>query len=44
MLGFSPAWSLDAGMTELAEWLQDQQAVDRVAEATLELSARGLTA
>ena len=44
LLGFSPAWSLDAGMTELAEWLQDQQAVDRVAEATLELSARGLTA
>jgi len=44
LLGFLPAWSLDAGMIELAEWLQHQQAVDRVDEATLELSARGLTA
>jgi len=44
LLDYEPAWSLDDGMAELAEWLQDQQALDRVSEATLELSARGLTA
>jgi hypothetical protein len=34
---------LDDGMAELAGWLAGQAAVDRVAQASAELSARGLT-
>jgi hypothetical protein len=30
-------------MGELVEWLQDQEAVDRVEDAAKELAARGLT-
>lgn len=43
VLGYDPHVSLDAGLVELAAWLQDQVAVDRVAEASAELAARGLT-
>ena len=43
LLGFEAA--IDASRTawrELVEWLQDQEAVDRVDDATQELAARGL--
>jgi dTDP-L-rhamnose 4-epimerase len=43
LLGFEPKVSFDDGMRELAAWLADQAAVDRVDEATRELAARGLT-
>jgi dTDP-L-rhamnose 4-epimerase len=42
-LGYSPTVTLEDGMVELAEWLQDQAADDRVAQASQELAARGLT-
>jgi dTDP-L-rhamnose 4-epimerase len=42
-LGYEPAVTLEDGLVELAEWLQDQAAVDRVAHAHRELAARGLT-
>jgi dTDP-L-rhamnose 4-epimerase len=35
--------TLDEGMAELAAWLESQAAVDRVAQASAELTARGLT-
>jgi dTDP-L-rhamnose 4-epimerase len=43
VLGYAPQVSLDAGMAELAAWLESQAAVDRVAQASAELTARGLT-
>lgn len=43
VLGFSPEVTLDEGMAELAAWLESQAAVDRVAQASAELSKRGLT-
>jgi dTDP-L-rhamnose 4-epimerase len=43
VLGYEPTTSLDAGLSELAAWLDGQQAVDRVAEASAELAKRGLT-
>jgi dTDP-L-rhamnose 4-epimerase len=43
LLGFEPAVSMDDGMTELAEWLEGQVAVDHVDAAASELAARGLT-
>jgi dTDP-L-rhamnose 4-epimerase len=43
VLGFQPRVPLEQGIVELAEWLQDQVADDRVAEASAELAARGLT-
>jgi dTDP-L-rhamnose 4-epimerase len=42
-LGYTPTVTLEDGMVELAEWLQDQAADDRVAQASQELAARGLT-
>jgi dTDP-L-rhamnose 4-epimerase len=42
-LGYEPAVSLDAGIAELAEWLEGQVADDRVEQARRELSRRGLT-
>lgn len=44
VLGYTPQVTLDDGMAELAGWLQGQVAVDRVAQARAELSARGLSA
>jgi dTDP-L-rhamnose 4-epimerase len=43
LLGYEPSVLLEDGLVELAEWLEDQVADDRVAEASRELSARGLT-
>jgi dTDP-L-rhamnose 4-epimerase len=43
VLGYEPQVSLDEGMAEMAQWLEGQVAVDRVAEASAELAARGLT-
>jgi len=43
LLGYAPQVTLDDGMAELAAWLEGQAAVDRVAQASAELSARGLT-
>jgi len=43
ILGYSPEISLEAGMKELAEWLESQFAVDHVDKAKAELSSRGLT-
>ncbi len=43
LLGYEPATSLEAGMTELAQWLEGQVATDRVDDATKELTVRGLT-
>ena len=43
VLGYEPQVALDDGLAELAAWLEGQAAVDRVAQASAELSARGLT-
>jgi dTDP-L-rhamnose 4-epimerase len=43
VLGYEPQVALDDGMAELAEWLGDQTAEDRVESAHGELAARGLT-
>ena len=42
ILGFEPEVTLEDGMAALAEWLEGQVAVDRVDDATKELSSRGL--
>jgi dTDP-L-rhamnose 4-epimerase len=43
VLQFEPRVTLKAGLVELADWLEEQVAVDRVAEAGAELEIRGLT-
>jgi dTDP-L-rhamnose 4-epimerase len=43
VLGYEPQVSLDDGLAELAEWLQDQNAIDRSGEASAALDLRGLT-
>jgi dTDP-L-rhamnose 4-epimerase len=43
LLGFQASVTLDAGMRGLIAWLADQEAIDRVDDATRALSARGLT-
>lgn len=43
VLGYQPRISLEAGLVELADWLRDQVACDRVVEARAELAVRGLT-
>ncbi len=43
VLGYKPRVTLEAGLEELAGWLEGQIALDRVAEASAELAARGLT-
>jgi dTDP-L-rhamnose 4-epimerase len=43
MLGYRPSVTLEDGLIELAEWLRDQAADDRVADANRELMSRGLT-
>jgi dTDP-L-rhamnose 4-epimerase len=42
LLGYRPRITLDEGIVELADWLEGQSAVDRVAHARAELVARGL--
>jgi len=41
VLGYQPRVSLAEGLVELAEWLEEQTAVDNVAAASRELVARG---
>jgi dTDP-L-rhamnose 4-epimerase len=43
VLDYAPQVALEDGLEELAQWLAGQVAVDRVADASAELSARGLT-
>jgi len=43
VLGYEPQVEFQAGLAELAHWLEGQVATDRVAEARAELEARGLT-
>jgi dTDP-L-rhamnose 4-epimerase len=43
VLGYEPQVELDAGLEELAGWLEGQVATDRVEQASAELAARGLT-
>jgi dTDP-L-rhamnose 4-epimerase len=42
LLGFEAEVRFEDGMAELVDWLEDQEAVDRVDRATSELAARGL--
>lgn len=42
LLGFEAVTTLEDGMRELLKWLADQEAVDRVDDATRELASRGL--
>jgi dTDP-L-rhamnose 4-epimerase len=44
VLGYQPQQDFREGLKELAAWVAQQQAVDRVAEAKAELEARGLVA
>jgi dTDP-L-rhamnose 4-epimerase len=44
VLGYQPQQDFREGLRELAEWVAQQQAVDRVADARRELEARGLVA
>jgi dTDP-L-rhamnose 4-epimerase len=43
LLGYEPRVTLEDGLIELAQWLENQIAVDRVQQAAAELGARGLT-
>lgn len=43
ILGYAPEVQLEDGLVELSSWLASQAPVDRVAQASAELSARGLT-
>lgn len=43
LLGFRAATRLEDGMADLVEWLEEQEATDRVDAATMELEVRGLT-
>lgn len=43
LLGYEPQVALEDGLVELAQWLENQIAVDRVQQAAAELGARGLT-
>jgi dTDP-L-rhamnose 4-epimerase len=43
VLGFKPKVNIKDGMKELADWLEDQLAVDQVEKAAEELKSRGLT-
>ena len=42
LLGYAPRVTLEQGLVELVEWMQHQQAVDRVDAAAAELASRGL--
>jgi dTDP-L-rhamnose 4-epimerase len=43
LLGYEPRVYLEDGLDALADWLRDQTADDRVADASRELAVRGLT-
>ena len=42
LLGYEPRVTLEAGIPELLTWVREQEADDRVAQATSELAARQL--
>jgi len=44
VLGFQPRHPLETSLGELVDWLDGQEADDRVAEATVQLERRGLVA
>ena len=44
VLGYKPKIRFAEGIRELVEWLREQSAEDRVAEATQQLGVYGLTA
>ena len=44
VLGFEPRRSFEDSLGELAEWVRQQQAEDRVQDARRELERRGLVA
>ena len=44
VLGFAPRRSFDDSLGELADWVRQQQAEDRVHDARRELEQRGLVA
>lgn len=44
ILGYAPKFGFREGVAELASWLRSQTAVDRVQEASQQLSSYGLTA
>lgn len=44
VLGYSPCYGFRDGVAELVEWLRSQTAVDRVHEASRQLTSFGLTA
>jgi dTDP-L-rhamnose 4-epimerase len=44
MLGFVPRQDFSKGLALLADWVAEQEAIDRVKDARLELEARGLVA
>jgi dTDP-L-rhamnose 4-epimerase len=43
LLGYEPQVRMEDGLAELAEWLAEQTASDKVEQASAELAARGLT-
>jgi dTDP-L-rhamnose 4-epimerase len=43
VLSYAPRVSFEAGLIELAQWLEHEVATDQVSEAHAELAARGLT-
>jgi dTDP-L-rhamnose 4-epimerase len=43
LLGYEPRVTLEDGLQELVDWLEGQEAEDKVDQARQELSARGLT-
>jgi dTDP-L-rhamnose 4-epimerase len=43
LLNFSPQVNFEEGLTELADWLKTQTAVDNISRASKELTSRGLT-
>jgi dTDP-L-rhamnose 4-epimerase len=42
LLGYQPTMSMECGLVDLAEWLANQSAEDRVLEVGAQLAARGL--
>jgi dTDP-L-rhamnose 4-epimerase len=43
VLGYKPRVAFEAGLAELAQWLEHEKATDTVSQAHAELAARGLT-
>lgn len=43
VLGYEPQVTLEDGLEDLTEWVEDQRPIDRVDQASAELATRGLT-